>query len=68
MGCDWSKRAALRRLAACLVAVATRGISVAQGTEQDLVCAKPLALSEAERRQRRLDNYTEKSPDLSKTC
>jgi len=68
MDCDWSKRAALQRVTACLVAVAMRGISVAQGAEKDLVCAKPTALNEAEKRQRRLDNYTERSPDPSKTC
>jgi hypothetical protein len=66
---DWAKRAALRRLTACLVAVATSGISLAHGTEKKgLVCAKPSALSEAEKRQRKLDNYAEKSPDPSKTC
>jgi hypothetical protein len=69
MGCDWPKRAALRRLTACLVAVATSGISVAHGTEnKDLVCAKPSALSDAEKQQRKLDNYTETSPDDTKTC
>jgi hypothetical protein len=56
------------RLMACLGAVAARGISVAQGTEKVLVCFKPSALSEAEKRQRRLDNYTETSPDPGKTC
>lgn len=68
MDCDRSKRAALRRLAACFVAVAARGISVARGAEKDLVCAKPGALSETEKRQRQLDNYTEKSPDPARTC
>ena len=68
MDCDWAKRAALRRLTACIVVVATSGISVAQGIEEDLVCARPSALSEAEKRQRKLDNYTEKSPDPGKTC
>jgi len=69
MDCDGAKRAALRRLTACLVVVATSGISITQGTEKkDLVCAKPSALSEAEKQQRKLDNYTEKSPDPSKTC
>jgi hypothetical protein len=69
MHVDWAKRAALRRLTGCLVAVATSGISLAHGTEKKgLVCAKPSALSEAEKQQRKLDNYTEKSPDPSKTC
>jgi len=69
MDCDSAKRAALRRLAACLVAVAASGISLAHGTEKkDLVCAKPSVLSEAAKQQRKLDNYTEKSPDPSKTC
>jgi len=68
---DWgeARRATLRRLSACLVAAATTGISVALGKEKvGLVCAKPSALSEAEKRQRKLDNYTEKSPDPGKTC
>ena len=69
MDCDRAKRAALRRLTACLVAVAASGISVARGAEEkDLVCAKPSALSAAAKRQRELDNYTEKSPDPGKTC
>jgi len=69
MDCDRAIRAALRRLTACLVAAATTGIPVAHGREkEELVCAKASALSEAERRQRELDNYTEKSPDPGKTC
>jgi len=69
MDCDWTKRAALRRLTACFVAVTTSGISVAHGTEQkNPVCAKPSALSAAEKQQRKLDTYTEKSPDPSKSC
>ena len=64
-----ARRATLRRLSVCLVAAATSGISVALGTEREgLVCAKASALSEAEKRQRRLDNYTEESPDPGKTC
>jgi hypothetical protein len=51
------------------IAVAGHRLIVARGREQeDLVCAKPTALSEAEKQQRKLDNYTEKSPDPSKTC
>jgi hypothetical protein len=68
---DWddARRATLRRLSACFVAAATSGISVALGTEKKgLLCAKPSALSDAEKRQRKLDNYTEKSPDPAKTC
>ena len=38
------------------------------GERADLVCAKPSALSEAQKQQRKLDNYTEKSPDPGKTC
>lgn len=69
MGCDRGKRAALRRLTACFVAAAASGIWVAHGAEdKDLVCARPGALSEAETRQRKLDNYTERSPDPGKTC
>jgi hypothetical protein len=67
--CDPAKRAALRRLTACLVAAATGGISIAYGAErEDFVCVKPDALSAAEKQQRKLDNYTEKSPDPGKTC
>jgi len=69
MNCDRAKRAALRRLAACFVAAATSGISVARGAEKEvLVCARPGALGAAENQQRKLDNYTEKSPDPGKTC
>ena len=64
-----SRRATLRRLTACLFAAAAGWVPVARGTEQeDLVCAKPSALSEAEKQQRKLDNYTERSPDPGKTC
>lgn len=63
-----SRRAALRRLTACLLVAAASRISVVRAREPDLVCAKPGALSEAEKQQRKLDNYTEKSPDPSKTC
>jgi hypothetical protein len=64
-----ARRVALRRLSACLVAAAAGGISVALGGEKGgIVCAKPGALSEAEQRQRKLDNYTERSPDPAKTC
>ena len=64
-----SRRAALRRLTACLFAAAAAWIPVARAREQvDLVCAKPGALSEAQKQQRKLDNYTEKSPDPGKTC
>jgi hypothetical protein len=64
-----SRRAALRRLAACLFAAAAPWISVARAGEREgLVCAKPSALSEAQKQQRKLDNYTEKSPDPDKTC
>jgi len=71
MDCDPCKarRATLRRLSACLVAAAASGIAVAAGAgKAGLVCAKPDALSEAEKRQRKLDNYTERSADPAKTC
>ena len=43
MDCDRAKRAALRRLTACLVAAATAGISAAHATEkEDPVCVKPI--------------------------
>lgn len=64
-----ARRGSVRALIACLGAAATSWISVGHGTEkQDLVCVKPGALSPAENQQRKLDNYTEKSPDPSKTC
>src|ERR1700674_346193 len=63
------RRAILRRLAACLVAGAASWSSVAPGKDKkDFVCADPSALSQAENRQRKLENYTEKSLDPSKTC
>ena len=68
MDCDRARRAALGRLTACLVAAATGRASVARATEAGVVCAKPGALSAAERQQRKLDNYTERSPDPGKTC
>jgi len=69
MNCDRARRAALRRLTACFLAAATGGISVARGAEKEvLVCARPGALSAAENQQRKLDNYTEQSPDPARTC
>lgn len=68
MDCDLGKRAALRRVTACLVAAAASGMSVAHGTDKDLLCVDPSVLSEAQKQQRKADNYTEKSPDPSKTC
>ena len=69
MGCDRAKRAALGRLTACVVVVITSGIPLARGAEKtDRVCAKPGALTDAQEQQRKLDNYTEKSPDPGKTC
>lgn len=63
------RRAILRWLRACLLAGATSWISVGHGKDKgDYVCANPNALSQAENRQRRLDNYTEKSLDPGKTC
>ena len=63
------RRATLRRLTACLLAGAASCISVGHGKEKkDFVCANPNALSQAENRQRKLDNYTEKSLDPGKTC
>ena len=59
----------MRRLTAVLVAAAASSISVGRGDKaQDLLCADPRALKPAENRQRKLDNYTEKSPDPGKTC
>ena len=63
------RRATLRRLTSCLLAGAASWISVGHGKDkQDLICANPSALSQAENRQRELDNYTEKSLDPGKTC
>jgi ribosomal protein S27AE len=63
------RRATLRRLAACFLAGAVSWISVAHGKHQkNFVCANPGTLSKVQNRQRELDNYTEKSPDPSKTC
>jgi hypothetical protein len=63
------RRATLRRLTACLLSGVASWISVGHGKDKkDFVCANPSALSQAEKRQRELDNYTEKSPDPSKSC
>jgi len=63
------RRATLRWLTAYLLAGTVSRLSVGRGNEKrDLVCARPSALSQAENRQRRLDNYTEQSVDPSKTC
>jgi hypothetical protein len=67
------RRAALRRLTACLFAGAASWIALAHGKDKkddkkDFVCANPSTLSQAENRQRKLDNYTEKSLDPGKTC
>jgi hypothetical protein len=63
------RRATLRRLAACFLAGAVSWISAGHGkNKKNFDCANPSTLSEAENRQRKLDNYTEKSPDPSKTC
>lgn len=64
-----SRRAALLRLTSCLLAAATGWIPVARGREaEELVCARPDSLTEMQKQQRKLDNYTEKSPDPGKTC
>jgi hypothetical protein len=64
-----ARRAALRWLTAYLVAAAASWTSVGYGKEKtDFVCAKPSSLSQAENRQRKLDNYTERSLDPGKTC
>jgi hypothetical protein len=60
----------LRRLTAFLLAGAG-GISVGYGKEnenQEAVCVNLNALSPAENKRRKLDNYTEKSSDPDKTC
>jgi hypothetical protein len=63
------RRATLRWLTAGLLGATVSWLSDGRGSQKSaLVCAKPSALSQAENRQRRLDNYTEKSLDPSKTC
>src|ERR1700683_5310976 len=63
------RRAALRQLAACLIARAARYISNGYGEESEgAVWGNRSTLSPAENRQRRLDNYTENSPDPRKSC
>src|SRR5271170_6327876 len=62
------RRAALRRLTACLLAGAAGRISVGLGQQKESVCVNLSALSPVENRQRKLDNYTERSPDPAKTC
>jgi hypothetical protein len=62
------RRAALRRLTALLLAGAG-GITAGYGKEsKEAVCVNLSALSPAESKRRRLDNYTEKSSDPGKTC
>ena len=64
------RRAALRRLTAFLLAGAA-GIRAGYGNEsknQQALCVNLNALSPAESKRRRLDNYTEKSSDPGKTC
>jgi high potential iron-sulfur protein len=62
------RRTTLRRLTSCLLAGAASWISIGHGNEKYSICANPSALSQAENRQRKLDNYTEKSLDPGKTC
>jgi High potential iron-sulfur protein len=65
------RRAALRRLTAFLLAGAAGGITVGHGKEnenKETVCVNLSALSPAENKRRKLDNYTEKSSDPGETC
>src|SRR5579863_2795040 len=63
------RRATLRQLTAGILAGAVSWISVGHGKDQkELICVNPNNLSQAENRQRKLDNYTEKSLDPGKTC
>lgn len=63
------RRAALRRLVALLLAGAAGGITVGCAKEnKEAVCVNLSALSPAESKRRKLDNYTEKSSDPGKTC
>jgi hypothetical protein len=65
------RRAALRRLTAFLFAGAAGGVTAGYGKEnksEGAVCVNLAALGPAQSRQRKLDNYTEKSPDPAQTC
>src|SRR3984885_13692622 len=63
------RRASLRLMTAWLLAGAASAVSVGQETDnKKSVCASPTALGAADRRQRELDNYTERSSDPSRTC
>lgn len=63
------RRRALQRLTAWFLAGAVGWSSAATAkSPKALLCADPDALSPAERRQRELDNYTERSPDARATC
>jgi hypothetical protein len=67
LGHGTARRSALRQLTACLFAVSR--IPFARGrAEENIVCVNPSALSDAQKRQRALDNYTERSPDPTRTC
>jgi hypothetical protein len=68
--CMQERRAALRRLTAFLLA-GTGCITVGYGKENEngeTICVNLRALSPAESKRRKLDNYTEKSSDPAKTC
>lgn len=65
-----ARRAALRRLTAFLLASAA-GITLGDGKQKEStgnVCVNLGTLSPAESKRRKLDNYTERSPDPGKTC
>jgi hypothetical protein len=63
------RRAALRRLAAFLITCAIDGTTIGYGKKaQRPVCVNLSALSSADSKRRKLDNYTEKSADPTKTC
>lgn len=66
-----ARRAVLRRLTTLLLAGAAGYITPGHGKEnrtKQAVCVDLAALSPAQSKQRRLDNYTEKSPDSGETC
>lgn len=65
------RRAALRRLTAFILAGAAGGIGVVFGKgngSRQSACVDLAALSPAARRQRELDNYTERSSNPRETC
>lgn len=62
------RRAALRRLVACLLSAGAAGSITRAYGKPRAACVNLAALSAAQRKRRKLDNYTEKSSDPAETC